>query len=114
MAAYPSHTIGLGSSQNRVSGWKDDISSSGTMHSVQLHGKQYFRFNLIHPGLTVTQFNALAATYDAGPKDVYTLTYGTESPLATYSVKFLSPPQKGTNHGNGKLDVKVALRGFKD
>ena len=114
MAAYPSHAILLGSTQDLESGWKDSISSSGTLHSVQLHGKQYFLFKLIHQ-LTGAQFETLlVTTYGADPKATHTLTYRAESPQITYSVTFLSPPQITVNHGNGKYDVEVILRGSKD
>ena len=81
---------------------------------MQLHGKQYFQFRLVHQ-LTGTQFETLlVTTYGADPKATHTLTYRSESPQITYSVKFLSPPQITVNHGNGKYDVEVILRGFKD
>jgi len=114
MAAYPSYTIGLDSEQDLENGWSDSISSSGTMHSIKMHGKQYYQFTLMHPALTGTQFETLLATYAAGEKDVHTLTYRAESPVITYSVQFLSPPQIITNHGKNKHDVEVSLRGFKD
>ncbi len=114
MAAYPTYTIGISSKQGLEDGWKDTTSSSGTLHSVQLHGKQYYHFKLMHPGLTGTQFETLLATYAAGPKDIYTLTYRVESPQITYSVKFTGPPQIVKNHGNNRYDVEVQLRGFKD
>ena len=113
MANYPAHDILLDSSQELESGWSDSISTSGTLHSRQMHGKQYYRFNLLHH-LTGTEFETLLATYAAGPRDVYTLSYRTESPVITYSVQFQDAPQINTNIGGDKYECAVELRGFKD
>ena len=113
MAAYPSYPVLLDSTQELESGWSDSISPSGTLHSRQMHGQQYYRFSLAHH-LTGTEFEALLATYAAGPRDVYTLTYRTESPVITYSVIFQDAPQIKTNIGGDKYSVGVELRGFKD
>lgn len=113
MAAYPSHSIGLGSTRTPESGWSDQISDVGTMHSRVLHAKQYYRFEIIHHALTGQQYADLLATYAAGPRDTYTaLTYHTESPALVYSVQFIGPPQTTENHGNNTFDVTVPLRGW--
>ena len=113
MAAYPSYSIGLGSTRAPESGWLDDISDAGTMHSRQMHGSQYYRFQIVHPGLSGQQYADLLATYAAGPRDTYTgFTYHTESPALTYSVQFTTPPETTTNHGGDVYDVTVQLRGW--
>ena len=113
MAAYPSHNILLESDNTEESGVKDDYAESGTQHSRLFYSKPYYRFSLRHH-LTLAEFNSLKATFDAGRRDVYTLSYFDESPVATYSVKFTGPPQIRTNYGNGRFLVAVPLRGFKD
>jgi hypothetical protein len=113
MAAYPSHNILLGSSQDLEVGHTDDITESGIQYSRALHASQYYHFSLLHQ-LTGTQFEALLAAYAAGPRDTYTLTYRVESPAITYSVKFLGPPKIQTNLGGGQYIVQVSLRGTKD
>ena len=113
MAAYPSYSILLGSDKTEESGIKDDFAESGTQHSRLFHSQPYLRFRLLH-NLTLAQFNSLAATYTAGRRDVYTLTYHTESPAVTYSVKFTGPPQIKTNYGGDRFLVDVPLRGTKD
>ena len=113
MAAYPSHNILLESDKTEESGVKDDYAESGTQHSRLFYSKPYYRFSLRHH-LTLAEFNSLKATFDAGRRDVYTLSYFDESPVATYSVKFTGPPQIRTNYGNGRFLVAVPLRGFKD
>lgn len=115
MAAYPSLNIGLDSTQSLESSWRDDVSDSGTLHSRQLRSSQYYRFDLVHPALTAAEYASLQTTYAAGPRDTYTLTYRVdESPIVTYSVKFLAPPQITRNHGGDRYDVRVILRGTKD
>lgn len=114
MAAYPSYTIGLGSTQELESGWSNDIASSGSLHSRQFHSQQYYRWTLVHPGLTGTQYEALLATYAAAPRAEHTLTYRQESPQITYTVQFTAPPQIVSNYGGSKYDVIVQLRGTKD
>ena len=114
MAAYPSLSIGLGSSQNIEPSWRDDVADTGTLHSRQLRSTQYYRFSLLHPAITQAEYASLLATYTAGPRDVYTLTYLEESPVATYSVQFIAPPQIVKNHGGGRFDVRAELRGYKD
>ena len=101
MAAYPSYSILLESDKTEESGVKDDYAESGTQFSLRHH-------------LTLAEFNSLKATFDAGRRDVYTLSYFDESPVATYSVRFTGPPQIRTNYGNGRFLVAVPLRGFKD
>jgi len=60
MAAYPAYAIiGLDSQQDLENGWSDSISSSGTMHSIKMHGKQYYQFTLLHPALTGAQFETV-------------------------------------------------------
>jgi len=113
MAAYPSYSILLGSDQDLESGWKDSVSSSGTLHSQARHGKQYYRFNLLH-SLTGTQFETHLALYASDPRAVHTLTYRSESPQITYSAQMTGPPQITRNLGGGRYEVRVPLRGFKD
>jgi hypothetical protein len=113
MAAYPSYPILLGSTQKPEKGWRDTTSSSGTLHSRQLHGKNYLQFSLLH-NMTNVEFRALADLYAAGPRDVHTLSYLAESPLVTYSVVFTAPPAITTNLGGDKYTVQATLRGFKD
>jgi hypothetical protein len=113
MAAYPSYPILLGSTQKLEKSWRDTTSSSGTQHSRQLHGKQYYQFILIH-NLTGTEYESLLAVEAAGPRDTYTLTYRTESPAITYRVTFTGPPDIGRNIGGGRYEVRVPMRGFKD
>ena len=115
MAAYPTYEITLDSTQELESGIDDDFSQSGIQHSRILHGKQYYRFSLVHI-ITRVQFASLLATYAAGPRDTYTLTYydfGT-SPLTTFSVKFVNPPMIRKNIGGSLVEVESNLRGFKD
>lgn len=115
MAAYPSYDIHLDSTQELESGVDDDFSQAGTQHSRILHSKQYYRFKLIH-NITRTQFASLLATYEAGKRDTYTLSYydyGT-SPVTTFSVKFISAPRITDNQGGERVEVQVNLRGFKD
>jgi hypothetical protein len=113
MAAYPSYDILLGSDKTEESGVDDDYSEAGTQHSRLFHSQPYYRFRLRH-NITLDQFNSLKADYDAGRRAVRTLTYYSESPAATYSVKFTGPPQIKTNHGNDRLLVESPLRGTKD
>jgi len=114
MAAYPSLSIGLQSTQTIEPSWRDDVSDSGTFHSRQLRSTQYYRFSLLHPAISEAEYASLLSTYAAGQRDVYTLTYREESPIATYSVQFIAPPQIVKNHGGGRFDVRVELRGSKD
>ena len=113
MAAYPTYAILLGSTQKIEKGWRDTTSSSGTLHSRQLHGQNYYQFSLLH-SLTGTEYETLLATFNAGPRDTYTLAYRTESPLITYSVTFTGPPQITRNIGGNRYEVRVPLRGFKN
>ena len=112
MAAYPSYSILLESDKTEESGIKDDYAESGTQHSRLFYSQSYYRFKLRHH-LTLAEFNSLNANFTAGRRDVYTLTYLTESPVVTYSVKFTGPPQIRTNYGNGRFLVDVPLRGTK-
>lgn len=113
MAAYPSYTMLLGSSKEEESGIQDDYAPGGTQHSRIFYSQPYYTFRLIHQ-LTLAQFNALKTTYDAGQRDTYTLTYLTESPIQTYSVKFTGPPQIVENLGGNRFMVEVPLRGTAD
>lgn len=113
MAAYPSYPILLGSSQKPEKGWRDTTASSGSLHSRQLHGKNYYQFSLIH-SMTKAEFRALSDLYDAGPRTVQTLTYLSESPIVTYSVTFTAPPEIVSNIGGDHYMVRATLRGFKD
>lgn len=113
MAAYPSYGVLLESSQDLESGYLDDLTESGVHYSRALHSTQYYRFTLVH-NLTDAQFDSLLATYAAGPRDTYTLTYRSVSPAITYSVKFLDAPQIVANLGGGQYRVQTSLRGTKD
>ena len=113
MANYPSYDMLLGSSIQQESGIEDDFAQSGAQHSRIFFAKDYFRFTLSHQ-LSLAQFTALKTTYDAGPRDVYTLSYLVESPLVTYSVKFTDPPAIVGNAGDNRFFVRCNLRGFKD
>lgn len=114
MANYPSYPISLGSVPEKENTADDDISEAGTLHSRILHSQQYYRFPITHPNLTQAEVDALDALYEAGPRDVYMLTYYDVSPAVTYSVTFLSPPQITANHGLGRFEVEVLLRGYKN
>ena len=113
MAAYPSYGILLGSSREEESGVEDDFTPAGTMHSRIFHSVSHYRFRLIHQ-LTLAQFKALKATYDAGKRAEYTLTYLVESPAVTYTVKFTGPPQIVSNLGLDRFYVEVPLYGTAD
>ena len=95
------------------SGVSDDFTQGGQQHSRIFHSQAYYRWTLAHT-LTRAQYNSLMATYTAGQRDTYTLTYFDESPVVTYSVKFIQPPAITANHGNDWFAVQVQLRGFKD
>lgn len=112
MANYPAHEILLGSTKEEEAGIVDDFSQSGTQHSRTFY-TGYYRFTLIHQ-LSVTEFNTLKTTYDAGPRDNYTLTYYDESPIATYTVKFIGPPQIVENLALNRVFVQVPLRGTRN
>ena len=112
MANYPSYSILLTSSQEQESGIDDDFSQGGAQHSRIFHSQNYHVFTLNH-FLTLAQWNSLKATYDAGPRAVYTLTYHVESPAVTYSCKFTSPPVKSSNSGADNYFVTCRLRGTK-
>jgi hypothetical protein len=64
--------------------------------------------------LSGAEYESLLSTFNAGPRDIYTLSYRTESPLITYSVTFTGPPQIVRNVGGDRYEVRVPLRGFKD
>lgn len=114
MAAYPSHNILLGSKMELEGGVASEFDASGGIHQRQFYSQRYYTFTLKHQ-LTVAQWRTLLdTTYGADPTATWTLTYFVESPAVTYSVKFLGPPTVTNNHGNGKVDVEVSLRGFKD
>ena len=114
MAAYPSYNILLDSSQTLEAGYLDDFTESGVQYSRAMHSAQYYRFTLRHQ-LTAAQWSSLSATYAAGPRDTYTLTYRADtSPIVTYSVKFTEPPQIVSNWGLDRYVVSVSLRGTQD
>ena len=111
MAAYPSYGILLDSRMTPESKWRDDYSDAGTQHSRQLRSTQYIQFVLEH-SMTVDEFRALEATYNAGERDDYTLTYFAESPAKTYTAKFTGPPRVIKNIGGNRVRVQVSLRGY--
>ena len=113
MANYPSYPILLGSTLDEEVGVLDDFSVAGTMHSRIVHSQSYYRMMLVHQ-LTRAEYNSLHATYLAGRRDTYTLTYFTESPLVTYSVQFTGPPVITQNLGADQFFVQVPLRGTRD
>jgi hypothetical protein len=113
MAAYPSYNILLESTQERDDGILDDYAPIGTQHSRILHSEAYWVFALRH-NLTLAQWQSLRSTYNSGPRDVYTLSYLTESPLVTYSVKFTGPPRIVSNVGGDRFIVESRLRGTQD
>ena len=113
MAAYPSYAVILDSSQGLESGIDDDFAQAGSQHSRIFHSQQYYRYRLYH-ALTLAQFNSLLATYTAGKRDTYTLTYHAVSPAVTYSVKFTSPPEITSNIRPDIFLVEVNLRGYKN
>jgi len=114
MAAFPSYVkLGTGTSLDPESGWNDTLSDAGTLHSRQLHGKQYHRITVIWPGATGQLFNDLRVLFEADPRATHTgFTYYTSSPTLTLSVIMTSPPQIVRNHGGDKYDVEVKLRGW--
>ncbi|MDB4312012.1 hypothetical protein N9937_01150 [bacterium] len=113
MANYPTYDILLTSSKvEEEDGIVDDYAQSGVQHSRIFYSQDYYLFSIDH-ALTLAEFNSLKATYDAGKRDVYTLTYYDESPIATYSVKFTRPPQITGNNGVSYY-VTSTLRGTKD
>jgi hypothetical protein len=113
MANYPTHKIMLESEVQTENEFIDDFSLGGIQHSRQFHSQPYYRFSLLH-NLTLAQFEALVATYDADPRVAYTLTYDIVSPTVTYTVKFLGRPQRVVNHGRNRFTVQSLLRGTKD
>ena len=113
MSAYPSYGILLESQLDYEPSWRDDVAESGVLSSRQLRSANYIRFTLLH-NLTQAEYNALVTTYNAGPRDTYTLTYLAESPQVTYSVKFIDLPQITANVGGGRFLVSVSLRGTQD
>lgn len=113
MAAYLNYPILLGSTkEEEAAGIQDDFSQGGSQHSRVFHSQAYFRFRLMHK-VTLAQWNTLKADYDAGPRDVRTLTYHDESPAVTYSVKYIGPPRQIRNLGGDRYIVESLLRGPK-
>ena len=110
MAAYPSYDILLDSVIEEEPGVIDDYASTGTQHSRLLHALPYYRFVLRHQ-LSLAEYRSLKATYDAGRRDTYTLTYYIESPSVSYNVKFTGPPQIVGNLALNRFFVDVPLRG---
>ena len=113
MAAYPSYGILLDATRTTESKWRDDVSDTGTLHSRQMRSSEYIQFDLVHH-LTTAQYRALMTSYNSGERADWTLTYFSESPAVTYTVKFIEPPNIIRNHGNGRHDVRVRLRGTQD
>jgi hypothetical protein len=114
MANYPAYNILISSSKAEDdSGIEDDYSQAGAQHSRIFFASSYYEFSIDHQ-LSLDEWDTLKALYDAGPRDVYTLTYYDESPIATYSVKFISPPQIVSNIGGNRFYVRSNLRGTKD
>jgi len=109
MAAYPSFTIGIGSKSETVNDHANDFSESGPMHSRLFHDDQYYKFALVHPDMTGSNFDSLLATYAADPKVVHTLSYRGVS----YDVKFIKPPMIIQNLGNSRYLVRAELYGVK-
>jgi len=114
MANYPAYAVSLESVPELESGVGDDVSQSGIQHSRIFHGKQYYRFAITHPNVSQADYDTLLALYAAGPRDTYTYSHYTTSPLTTFSVKFTQPPMQTVNHGGGRFQVQSFLRGFKD
>jgi len=110
MPAYPSYPRSLGSSMEPEPRHQDDLSDSGGHHSRLFHDTQYYLFELVHT-LTLAEYNSLMTTYQAGPRDIYTLTYWTSSPSVSYNVKFMRAPSITQNHGDGLFEVRTVLRG---
>jgi len=114
MANYPSYTISIDSVPVKENDAEDDFAQSGQQHSRIFHDRQYYRFPITHPSLTASEYAALEALYEAGPRDSHTLTYYNTSPVTTYTVKFMQPPDITENHGNSRFRVEVLLRGYKN
>jgi hypothetical protein len=113
MAAYPSYSIGIGSSRNVENNYEDDISANGTMHSRLMHSRIYHRFSVVHPNLTGQEYSDLLTTYANNFRATMTgFTYHDESPAVSYSVQFLEPPKIAANLGSNRFDVMVSLRGW--
>ena len=113
MAVYPSYNILLTSSRTADDGIDDEFSQSGTQHSRTFYSATYYNFIIQH-ALTITQYKALKATFDAGKRADYTLTYLSESPQVTYTVKFTGSPQIVSNIKGDLFLVEVPLRGTQD
>ena len=113
MAAYPSYGIKMESQRMPENTFRDDLSSSGVLHSRTMHSKQYYIFEIVHPGLTGQQYADLFSSYTGDPRGTWTgLSWHTSSPSETYSVIFIEPPRVIRNHGNNRFDVAVKLRGW--
>ena len=113
MANYPDHEILLGSSVEEESGVGDDFAQSGSQHSRLFHSQSYYRFLLYHQ-MSVAEFKTFHATYVADRRADYTLTYHAESPIATYTVRFIGAPQQVQNLGLGRVMVEAPLRGYRN
>jgi hypothetical protein len=113
MANYPSYEILLVSVFEEESGVDDAYAQTGTQHSRLLHSQPYYRFNLGHQ-LTLAEWNSLRTLYTAGRRDPYTLTYFTESPQQSFTVKFTGPPVIIENIGADQFFVNVPLRGYRN
>ena len=114
MAAFPSYVkLGTGTSLDPESGWKDTVSDAGTLHSRQLHGRQYWRVGIVWPGVSGQLFNDLRVLYESDARATFTgFNYYLSSPTLTLSVIMTSPPEIIRNYGGDKYDVSVQLRGW--
>lgn len=114
MATWTVYSILLDSRQELESGIDDDFSQPGIQHSRIFHSRQYYRFRLVY-SMTMAQFDALLATYAANPRTEFTdFQYHAVSPIVTYTVKFLAPPEITENNGLSRFFVEVNLRGYRN
>jgi hypothetical protein len=106
--------VGLNSSIDWEDRYTDDFAVAGSQHSRQVRSKRYARFIIIWPGITAAELNTLQATYEAGARDEHTWEYFPESPQVFYTGKFTAKPVAFNNHGGGKYDARIELRGTPD
>jgi len=109
MAAYPSYTIGLASSQTLEPGTAADADEAGGFHTRAFHDKQYYRWVIVHPDMSSANFESLLTTYAADPSDTHTLTWRS----IAYDVQFTAPPVIVENLGNDLYVVEARLYGAK-
>jgi len=112
MADLTTYGILLGSSKSREPGIEDDFSQSGQQHSRVFHSQAYYEFEL-REYVTLAQFTAMEAEYEAAPRTTYTLTYYEVSPSVTYTVKYTEAPNISENLGGDKYIATRSLRGTK-